>query len=106
VVGEGVGNGGSVSVSAVEESGGEAGNEVAADSWEAAAEDSDPATTLLTPEEDDEEDGEGEEEEEEVVIKPKKKPPRTEETRSKKEHVNVVIIGHVGQSHVPFNWIL
>lgn len=28
---------------------------------------------------------------------PKKKPPRVEDTRSKKEHVNVVFIGHVGQ---------
>ncbi|XP_039290979.1 eukaryotic peptide chain release factor GTP-binding subunit ERF3A-like [Nilaparvata lugens] len=29
------------------------------------------------------------------IIKPKKKVPRPEETKSKKEHVNVVIIGHV-----------
>jgi hypothetical protein len=28
---------------------------------------------------------------------PKKKPPRIEDTRSKKEHVNVVFIGHVGE---------
>lgn len=28
---------------------------------------------------------------------PKKKPPRVEDTRSKKEHVNVVFIGHVGK---------
>lgn len=28
---------------------------------------------------------------------PKKKPPRVEDTRSKKEHVNVVFIGHVGE---------
>ncbi|KAL1116064.1 hypothetical protein AAG570_005559 [Ranatra chinensis] len=56
-----------------------------ADSWEAVAEDNE-----------DEDMPEGdEEEEEEVVIKPKKKPTRPEETRSKKEHVNVVIIGHV-----------
>lgn len=35
---------------------------------------------------------------EEVVKKiPKKKPPRVEDTRSKKEHVNVVFIGHVGE---------
>lgn len=61
------------------------------DSWEVVAEDSDPPT-LLTPEDDDEDlDGE----EEEVIVKPKKKPVRPEETRSKKEHVNVVIIGHV-----------
>jgi hypothetical protein len=28
----------------------------------------------------------------------KKKPPKPEESRSKKEHVNVVFIGHVGES--------
>ena len=28
----------------------------------------------------------------------KKKPPKAEENRSKKEHVNVVFIGHVGES--------
>lgn len=27
----------------------------------------------------------------------KKKPPKVEENRSKKEHVNVVFIGHVGE---------
>lgn len=27
----------------------------------------------------------------------KKKPPKAEENRSKKEHVNVVFIGHVGE---------
>ncbi|XP_026317566.1 eukaryotic peptide chain release factor GTP-binding subunit ERF3A [Hyposmocoma kahamanoa] len=66
-----------------------------ADSWEAEA-DADDA--LLTP------DNENEAEEEEIdqqedgeVVKkiPKKKPPRVEDTRSKKEHVNVVFIGHV-----------
>lgn len=63
-----------------------------ADSWEAVADDSDNAPPLLTPEDEDE-DAEGEEE---IIIKPKKKPARgAEETRSKKEHVNVVIIGHV-----------
>jgi hypothetical protein len=31
----------------------------------------------------------------------KKKPPKIEENRSKKEHVNVVFIGHVGES---FDW--
>ncbi|XP_039289643.1 eukaryotic peptide chain release factor GTP-binding subunit ERF3A isoform X2 [Nilaparvata lugens] len=63
-----------------------------ADSWEAAADDEDEegGSALLTPEEDDVEGGE-----EEVIIKPKKKVPRPEETKSKKEHVNVVIIGHV-----------
>lgn len=30
----------------------------------------------------------------------KKKPPKAEENRSKKEHVNVVFIGHVGMSVV------
>lgn len=30
----------------------------------------------------------------------KKKPPKIEENRSKKEHVNVVFIGHVGESFV------
>lgn len=62
-----------------------------ADSWEAVADDSDNAPPLLTPEDEDE-DAEGEEE---IIVKPKKKPTRAEETRSKKEHVNVVIIGHV-----------
>ncbi|KAG8282987.1 Eukaryotic peptide chain release factor GTP-binding subunit ERF3A [Homalodisca vitripennis] len=63
----------------------------AADSWEA-ADDSDPLPPLLTPEEDEELD----ELEEEIVIKPKKKPKSSsEELKSKKEHVNVVIIGHV-----------
>lgn len=31
---------------------------------------------------------------------PKKKPPRVEDTRSKKEHVNVVFIGHVGECRI------
>ncbi|XP_073997675.1 eukaryotic translation release factor 3 [Rhodnius prolixus] len=66
---------------------------VPADSWEAVAEYSDPPT-LLTPDDEDLDDEE-EDGEEEVVVKPKKKPVRPEETRSKKEHVNVVIIGHV-----------
>lgn len=38
-----------------------------------------------------------EEEEEELVVKPKKRPAKAEETRSKKEHINVVFIGHVGK---------
>jgi len=63
----------------------------AADSWEA-ADDSDPIPPLLTPDDDEELD----ELEEEIVIKPKKKPKSSaEEFKSKKEHVNVVIIGHV-----------
>lgn len=57
-----------------------------ADSWEAAALDSDPPSGAS---------GVGEEDDEIIEAKPKKKPPRPEETRSKKEHVNVVIIGHV-----------
>ncbi|XP_047107030.1 eukaryotic peptide chain release factor GTP-binding subunit ERF3A [Schistocerca piceifrons] len=65
-----------------------------ADSWEEAADgDGEP---LLTP--DNEQDGEEEEEDEleEAVIKPKKRPVnKVEETKSKKEHVNVVFIGHV-----------
>lgn len=30
----------------------------------------------------------------------KRKPPKIEENRSKKEHVNVVFIGHVGKSRI------
>lgn len=33
----------------------------------------------------------------------KKKPPKAEENRSKKEHVNVVFIGHVGEFKTSFN---
>jgi peptide chain release factor subunit 3 len=48
--------------------------------------------------------GEGEEEEgeegEEAAPRIKKKPLRPEETKSKKEHINVVFIGHVGKSKV------
>lgn len=69
----------------------------AADSWEA-ADNSDPIPSLLTPDEDDEE---LDDLEEEIVIKPKKKPKSSaEEFKSKKEHVNVVIIGHVGELRV------
>lgn len=32
-----------------------------------------------------------------VVTVPKKKSPKPEESKSKKEHVNVVFIGHVGK---------
>uniref|UniRef100_A0A1B6C4F9 Eukaryotic peptide chain release factor GTP-binding subunit n=1 Tax=Clastoptera arizonana TaxID=38151 RepID=A0A1B6C4F9_9HEMI len=63
-----------------------------ADSWEAVADDSDTAPPLLTPEDEDDDF----EADEEVIVKPKKKPYRNpEETKSRKEHVNVVIIGHV-----------
>ncbi|KAK6624360.1 Eukaryotic peptide chain release factor GTP-binding subunit ERF3A [Polyplax serrata] len=56
------------------------------DSWE----DDDP---LLTPDNDEDE---LEDQYNEAVIKPKKRPVKgTEETKSKKEHVNVVFIGHV-----------
>ncbi|CAL8143054.1 unnamed protein product [Orchesella dallaii] len=55
----------------------------APDSWEDAAEDA------STPDGDEDEDGE------EVVARIKKKPARPEETASKKEHINVVFIGHV-----------
>lgn len=58
------------------------------DSWE----DDDP---LLTPDNDDEE---LDDQFSEAIIKPKKKPVKgAEETKSKKEHVNVVFIGHVGK---------
>nr|KAF7420106.1 hypothetical protein H0235_010403 [Vespula pensylvanica] len=61
-----------------------------ADSWEEAAVDGDP---LLTPEN---EEADNEEDEEMVVKVPKKKPIKVaEDTKSKKEHVNVVFIGHV-----------
>ncbi|KAI4480076.1 hypothetical protein M0804_010437 [Polistes exclamans] len=61
-----------------------------ADSWEEAAVDGDP---LLTPEN---EEADNEEDEEMVVKVPKKKPVKVaEDTKSKKEHVNVVFIGHV-----------
>ncbi|CAH2236772.1 eukaryotic peptide chain release factor GTP-binding subunit ERF3A isoform X1 [Pararge aegeria] len=66
-----------------------------ADSWEAEADDA-----LLTPEEGNDAEEEAEEtdaqEDGEIAKKiPKKKPVRVEDTRSKKEHVNVVFIGHV-----------
>ncbi|KAG5319434.1 ERF3A factor, partial [Pseudoatta argentina] len=61
-----------------------------ADSWEEAAVDGDP---LLTPEN---EEADNDEDEELVVKVPKKKPVKVaEDTKSKKEHVNVVFIGHV-----------
>lgn len=63
---------------------------VPVDSWEAEAED-----PILTPDQDEEENAE---DDEEVVKVPKKKPVKTEETKSKKEHVNVVFIGHVGKN--------
>ncbi|KAJ8681665.1 hypothetical protein QAD02_017457 [Eretmocerus hayati] len=63
-----------------------------ADSWEEAAVDGDP---LLTPE-NEEAENDVEEDEEMVVKVPKKKPVKVaEDTKSKKEHVNVVFIGHV-----------
>ncbi|XP_058798226.1 eukaryotic peptide chain release factor GTP-binding subunit ERF3A [Phymastichus coffea] len=63
-----------------------------ADSWEEAAVDGDP---LLTPE-NEEAEGDIEEDEEAVVRVPKKKVVKVaEDTKSKKEHVNVVFIGHV-----------
>ncbi|XP_057323317.1 eukaryotic peptide chain release factor GTP-binding subunit ERF3A isoform X1 [Microplitis mediator] len=61
-----------------------------ADSWEEAAVDNDP---LLTPEN---EEADIEEDEETIVKVTKKKPVKVaEDTKSKKEHVNVVFIGHV-----------
>ncbi|XP_045535535.1 eukaryotic peptide chain release factor GTP-binding subunit ERF3A isoform X2 [Papilio machaon] len=63
------------------------------DSWDADADDA-----LLTPEDNNEpEEEETEQQEDGEAAKkiPKKKPVRVEDTRSKKEHVNVVFIGHV-----------
>lgn len=60
------------------------------DSWDVEDE------PIITPEDegvDDIEDGEGET----TPKVSKKKPPKVEESRSKKEHVNVVFIGHVGR---------
>ena len=58
------------------------------DSWEDAAD-----GEGTTPEGDD-----GYQEiEEEQVARIKKKPPKAEDTKSKKEHINVVFIGHVGK---------
>ena len=63
--------------------------EVAPDSWEDAAD-----SEAITPDGDLlEEDADGEE----IVVRTKKKPVAKEETKSKKEHVNVVFIGHVGE---------
>lgn len=63
---------------------------VAPESWEEVAEEGD------SPDGDPPEDMDSEE----VAPRIKKKPVRPEETKSKKEHVNVVFIGHVGK----FNW--
>ncbi|XP_063224226.1 eukaryotic peptide chain release factor GTP-binding subunit ERF3A isoform X2 [Bacillus rossius redtenbacheri] len=64
-----------------------------ADSWEEAV-DADP---LLTPDDEREEAGDDEDDlEAEEVVRPKKRvTSKAEETKSKKEHVNVVFIGHV-----------
>ncbi|XP_053697494.1 eukaryotic peptide chain release factor GTP-binding subunit ERF3A [Sabethes cyaneus] len=59
------------------------------DSWDA-EEDS-----ILTPEDEEMELDDGEVDGESVVKVSKKKPPKVEESKSKKEHVNVVFIGHV-----------
>lgn len=63
--------------------------------WETADGDVDP---LLTP--DDPEGDEGDDVVNEAIIKPKKKLIQAEETKSKREHVNVVFIGHVGKNVV------
>lgn len=61
-----------------------------ADSWDV---EDDP---VITPE-DEEPDEAIEDVENDITPKvSKKKPPKVEESRSKKEHVNVVFIGHVG----------
>lgn len=59
------------------------------DSWDA-EEDS-----ILTPEDEEMELDDGEVDGENVAKVSKKKPPKVEESKSKKEHVNVVFIGHV-----------
>lgn len=59
------------------------------DSWDA-EEDS-----ILTPEDEEMELDDGEVEGDNVAKVSKKKPPKVEESKSKKEHVNVVFIGHV-----------
>lgn len=60
------------------------------DSWDA-EEDS-----ILTPEDEEMELDDGEVDGDSVAKVSKKKPPKVEESKSKKEHVNVVFIGHVG----------
>lgn len=47
------------------------------------------------------EDGDGNEGDPLPKASTKKKPPKIEENRSKKEHVNVVFIGHVGELSEP-----
>lgn len=61
------------------------------DSWDA------DEVTLITPE-DEEMDVDGDEDDIALQVI-KKKPPKPEESKSKKEHVNVVFIGHVGKWH-------
>lgn len=61
------------------------------DSWDA-EEDS-----ILTPEDEEMELDDGEVDGDSVAKVSKKKPPKVEESKSKKEHVNVVFIGHVGE---------
>lgn len=63
---------------------------MAPDNWEEAAEEGDSPDGEPM-----DEDGDGDSEE--VTPRIKKKPTRPEETKSKKEHVNVVFIGHVGK---------
>lgn len=43
---------------------------------------------------------------ESVVKVSKKKPPKVEESKSKKEHVNVVFIGHVGTYYLESHCIV
>lgn len=65
------------------------------DSWDAEDE---PASTP----DDDEIEELGEDGDQLTAIKPsKKKVIKVEDTKSKKEHVNVVFIGHVGKFHAP-----
>lgn len=67
----------------------QASRALAPDSWEDTADDE-----TTTPDGDEDEDGDAEEH----IARIKKKPARPEETKSKKEHINVVFIGHVGKN--------
>lgn len=66
----------------------------ALDSWD------NDEDSVATPEDEDGEDGDGLGELAPKIIK--KKAPKIEESKSKKEHVNVVFIGHVGECFISF----
>lgn len=65
-----------------------------ADSWDVEDE------PVITPDDDDAEEIDDVEGDATPKVS-KKKIPKVEESRSKKEHVNVVFIGHVGKLHPP-----